>query len=294
MGCDCESITITGDVSLLNRWSPEDLCVSQKVDLYDTAYGNYQSHLYQQVRVETYGEDLGQTSWVTTEESSEIPRLLEMKVDSSVLELGCGSGEYALHLAEKVGCHLIGLDINAFGVRNANQLALARGLTSSARFEQCDISNNLPFDDNAFDAVFSNDVLCHIPGRDRVLGEMFRILKPGGRMLFSDALVIGGMVSHEEIATRSSIGFYVYSPPGENERLIARAGFRQIRVTDTTKSAEQIAKRWHGAREGRTQELVAIEGIVNFEGLQRFLSCVHILTSEKRLLRYLYFANKGP
>jgi len=294
VGCDCESITITGDVSLLNRWSPEDLCVSQKVDLYDTAYGNYQSHLYQQVRVETYGEDLGQTSWVTTEESSEIPRLLEMKVDSSVLELGCGSGEYALHLAEKVGCHLIGLDINAFGVRNANQLALARGLTSSARFEQCDISNNLPFDDNAFDAVFSNDVLCHIPGRDRVLGEMFRILKPGGRMLFSDALVIGGMVSHEEIATRSSIGFYVYSPPGENERLIARAGFRQIRVTDTTKSAEQIAKRWRGAREGRTQELVAIEGIVNFEGLQRFLSCVHILTSEKRLLRYLYFANKGP
>jgi hypothetical protein len=34
-------------------------------------------------------------------------------------------------------------------------------------------------------------------------------------MLFSDALVIGGMVSHEEIAMRSSIGFYVYSSPGE-------------------------------------------------------------------------------
>jgi len=44
------------------------------------------------VRIETYGEDLGQTSWVTTEESGEIPRLLELKGDSSVLELGCGSG----------------------------------------------------------------------------------------------------------------------------------------------------------------------------------------------------------
>ena len=60
-----------------------------------------------------------------------------------------------------------------------------------------------------------------------MLGEMFRVLKAGGRMLFSDALVVGGMVSHEEIATRSSIGFYVYSPPGENERLIARAGFHR-------------------------------------------------------------------
>ena len=201
-------------------------------------------------------------------------------------------GGYALHLTEKVGCRLVGLDINASGIANANQLALARGLSSQARFEQSDLSNNLPFDDNAFDAVFSNDVLCHIPGRSRLLGEMFRILKPGGRMLFSNALVMGGMVSHEEIANRSSIGFYVYSPPGENERLIERAGFRALRVTDTTESAERIAKQWHRAREGRKQELVAIEGATNFEGLQRFLSCVHVLTSEKRLLRYLYFASK--
>ena len=40
--------------------------MSQKVDLYDTAYGNYQSHLYRQVRIETYGEDLGQTSFTCT------------------------------------------------------------------------------------------------------------------------------------------------------------------------------------------------------------------------------------
>jgi SAM-dependent methyltransferase len=287
-----ETIIIAVEPALPNRQSPEDLCVSQKVDLYDTSYGNYQSDLYREVRVETYGVDLGQTSWVTTEESSEIPRLLDLRPESSVLELGCGSGEYASHVAEKVGCRLLGLDINALGVRNANQLAVARGLSSQARFEQCDLSNNLPFEDDTFDAVFSNDVLCHIPGRARLLGEMFRTLKPGGRMLFSDALVIGGMVSHEEIATRSSIGFYVYSPPGENERLIERAGFRQIRVTDTTESAERIAKQWHRAREGRKQELVAIEGATTFEGLQRFLSCVHTLTCEKRLLRYLYFARK--
>jgi hypothetical protein len=130
--------------------------------------------------------------------------------------------------------------------------------------------------------------------RPVVLVEMFRVLKPGGRMLFSHALVVGGMVSHEEIATRSSIGFYVYSPPGENERLMELAGFRQIRVTDTTDSATRIAKQWHHAREKRKAELVAAEGSSNFEGLQRFLSCVHTLTSEKRLLRYLYFATKQP
>ena len=266
--------------------------MSQKVDLYDGAYGNYVSDTYRQVRIETYGEDFGQTSWVITEESNEIPQLLDLGPDSSVLEVGCGSGGYALHLAEKVGCRLVGLDINELGVRNANQLALARRLAAKARFERCDASKNLPFDDHTFDAVFSNDVMCHLPGRPEVLGEMFRILKPGGRMLFSDALIVGGLLSNEEIATRSSIGFYVYSPPGENERLIERAGFRQMRVTDTTESAARIAKQWHQAREKRKEELVAAEGLMNFEGLQRFLACVHTLTSEKRLLRYLYFASK--
>jgi ubiquinone/menaquinone biosynthesis C-methylase UbiE len=266
--------------------------MSGKVDLYDSAYGNYESAAYREVRIETYGEDFGQTSWVTTEESNEIPQLLGLSADSFVLEVGCGSGGYALHLGEKLGCRLIGLDVNKPGVRNANQLALASGLASRVRFEECDASKNLPFDDNTFDAVFSNDVLCHLPGRPEVLVEMLRVLKPGGRMLFSDALVIGGMICNEEIATRSSIGFYVYSPHGENERLMERAKFRNIGVKDTTESAARIAKQWYRARQKRKEELVAAEGDTNFEGLQRFLSCVHALTSEKRLLRYLYVASK--
>lgn len=264
----------------------------EKVELYSTAYQNYESAVYRQVRLETYGEDFGQTSWVTTEESREIPRLLELNSASSVLEVGCGSGGYALQLAASVGCQLLGLDISVPGVRNANQLATARGLASRARFEQCDASKKLPFDDSTFGAVFSNDVLCHLPERPKVLCEIFRVLRPGGRMLFSDALVIGGLISQEEIATRSSIGFYVYGPTGENERLMERAGFSQIRATDTTENAARISKRWHEAREKKREDLIAIEGDRNFDGLQRFLSCAQSLTAERRLLRYLYVATK--
>lgn len=72
--------------------------MSKRVNLYDNAYANYGSEVYREVRNETYGEDFGQTSWVTNEESKEIPRLLDLKPDSFVLEVGCGSGRYALHL----------------------------------------------------------------------------------------------------------------------------------------------------------------------------------------------------
>lgn len=98
------------------------------VDLYNTSYGNYESDIYCRVRAATYGEDFGQTSWVSNEESREIPRMLRLKRASCVLEIGCGSGRYALQIAETVGCKVVGVDVNEAGVRNATRLAQARGV----------------------------------------------------------------------------------------------------------------------------------------------------------------------
>jgi ubiquinone/menaquinone biosynthesis C-methylase UbiE len=262
------------------------------VNLYDHAYGKYELDAYREVRLETYGEDLGQTSWVSAEESKQIPVWLNVAPTSAVLEIGSGSGRYALRIAESVGCQITGLDINASGISNANHLACSQNLERLARFAQCDVAQGLPFANESFDAAFSNDVLCHIPNRPRIFSELFRVLRPGARLLFTDALVIGGILSHEEIATRSSIGYYAFSPPGENERLMKQAGFRTLRVADSSESAAGIARRWRDAREKRSKQLVAAEGEANYAGLQRFLSCVQRLTSERRLLRKVYLAQK--
>jgi ubiquinone/menaquinone biosynthesis C-methylase UbiE len=180
------------------------------------------------------------------------------------------------------------------GIHNANQLAQNSGLHEQVRFEVCDVSKPLPFADENFDAIFSNDVLCHIHGRPALLAEMYRVLKSGGgRMLFSDALVIGGLISHDEIATRSSIGYYLFSPPGENERLILEAGFIDLKVKDTTEHAARTAARWLEARVKFKDKLLALEGEQKYTGLQRFLSCVQTLTQERRLLRLLYQARKA-
>jgi cyclopropane fatty-acyl-phospholipid synthase-like methyltransferase len=266
--------------------------MSAKVDLYNHAYGNYGSEVYRQIRIETYGEDLGQTSWVTTEESEEIPRRLRLNAGSNVLEIGCGSGRYALQVAQTLGCHVLGVDLNESGIQTANEMAASLNLSERVRFEVCDASRKLRFGDRQFDAVFSNDVLCHISARPELLRELFRVLRSGGRLLFSDALVIGGLISHQEIATRSSIGNYVFSPPGENERLVEAAGFRLLSADDTSRSAAEISRRWFEARRKRREALIAIESEENFKGLQLFLSTVHTLCSEGRLRRYLYVAEK--
>jgi SAM-dependent methyltransferase len=262
------------------------------VNLYDNVYGDFASGAEAAVRRETYGEDMGQSSWLTAGEWLEFADRLAVAEGSEVLELGSGSGGPAVYLALARGCRVTGVDINEHGVRNAAALAQARGVADRAQFRAVDAGRPLPFPEARFDAVVSNDAMCHIRDRAAVLREWYRVLRPGGRALFTDALVLTGIVSHEELAIRSSIGFYLFLPPGENERLLLAAGFAVLEVQDVTDNAAEVARRWHDARQRQEEALVAREGRANFDGLQRFLMCTHTLSVERRLSRYAYLAEK--
>lgn len=267
--------------------------MTDTVDLYNNSYDKFSADVQQSVRLETYGEDIGQSSWMTADELRRFIRLLNLDESSNVLEIGSGSGGPALFLAEMVRCHVTGLDINEFGIKNSNELARKRDLHSLVEFQQADASETLPFGQNTFDAIVSNDAMCHVPKRAEVFKDWHRVLKPGGRMLFTDALVVTGLVSHEEIARRSSIGYYFYVPPGVNEKLIEGAGFEIVGREDLTSDAAAVSKRWHDARANHREELIRIEGESNFHGLQEFLWCVHTLTHEGRLSRFMYLARKA-
>src|SRR5712692_3696155 len=243
----------------------------EKVDMYNTSYSHLEHPAYREIRLETYGADFGQTSWASPEEFTEIARLLELTKNSSALEVGCGSGGCAHHFAESTGCRVTALDVNPEGIKSATALAHSKSMQSRVTFLLHNAATHLPFADATFDAVYSNDAMCHIPDRLAVLRDFLRVLKPGGRFLFSDALVI---------------------PRGENERLLEQSGFHLLRATDTTPNAADIAKRHHDGRARRQSILLPIEGQATFDGLQRFLACVHTLCHEQRLSRFLYLASK--
>ena len=138
------------------------------VDLYNGAYGNFEADVLSEIRRETYGEDLGQSSWITSDEYDQFCGWLGIDDKSVVLETACGSGGPALYLARKFGCVVTGIDINHEGVDNANRLAKVSGI-SNASFKLANVDKQFRFDDETFDAVICIDAANHFPNRLHVL-----------------------------------------------------------------------------------------------------------------------------
>ena len=260
----------------------------EAVPLYASAYTGFGAR--QQVRRETYGDDVGQSGWTTIAELDRFAELLEVGPGSRLLDVGCGSGGPILYLCEKTGARVLGVDALEEGVSTATRLAQERGLADRASFVQIDATGRLPFDDASFDAVLSIDAMCHLPNRLAVLEEWHRVTARGGRVLFTDPTIVTGLVTGGEIAVRSAIGTYVFSVESLNERLLAEAGFALLHREDATENMAVVAGRWRDARGRFRDELVADEGIETFEGVQSFLETCNLLARERRLSRQAFLA----
>jgi len=262
----------------------------EHVPLYSSAYGGFGAR--EQVRQLTYGDDVGQSGWATADELERFAEWLELGPEARLLDVGCGSGGPALRLAERTGASVVGIDRVEEGIANATRLAEERGLAGRARFVQTDAGGTLPFDDGSFDAVLSIDAMCHLPNRLEILREWHRVTAPGARILFTDPVIVSGLVTDTELADRSAVGVYVFSVESVNEALLADAGFELDRREDLTESMAALAGRWRDARVQFRAELVADEGDETFAGIQRFLEACHVLARDRRLSRHAYLARR--
>ena len=165
-------------------------------------------------------------------------------------------------------------------------------LADRVRFQVGDANSPLPFADDSFDALLCIDSMNHFPDRLCVFQEWRRVLRPGGRAVFTDPVVITGPVTNDELALRSNIGLFLFVPPGVNERFIAVAGFRLVGQEDVTANAALVSGRWRAARDHHRDALLGVEGEERFAGLQAFFAMVHRLTSERRLSRIAYRVEK--
>jgi len=264
----------------------------ERIEFYGPTYGAFTARLYEEVRASAFGEDIGQTSWLTAEEHDRFVAWLEPGAGRRVLDVACGSGGPTLRIAQRTPCEVEGIDLQEEGVHTARRQAEHAGLAGRVTFRQADAGQRLPHGDASFDAVVCVDAINHLPDRRRVLDEWRRVLRPGGRLVYTDPIVVTGPITNEETAIRSSIGFFLFVPPGFNERLLAEAGFEGLTVEDRTPNMATIARAWWRAREARAGDLRRVEGDATYEGQQRFLDVAARLAEERRLSRFAFRARR--
>lgn len=122
-----------------------------------------------------------------------------LRPDSTVLEIGCGTGTLALEMAPFAG-HIDALDISDEMNRIANQKKQAQGITN-VRFQVGTLDDCGPFDPEQFDCVWAYSILHLVPDRQHTLRTLFELLKPGGTLISSNACLRGGLIPYAAIIT---------------------------------------------------------------------------------------------
>ncbi|MBS1714510.1 MAG: class I SAM-dependent methyltransferase [Armatimonadetes bacterium] len=161
---------------------------------------------------------------------------------STVLDVGCGLGGPARHLAETAGCRVVGLDLTSDFCRAARLVSSWTGLGPSTSFVRGD-AHRLPFATSCFDGLWSEHVTMNVPDRSAMAMEAARVLRAGATLSFYEVF-------------RSSPGPIDFpvpwaTSPDQNEtgRLpdflhdLERAGFEVTDVLDETPDAAAFLER---------------------------------------------------
>ena len=193
-------------------------------------------------------QEIGRNIGYTEEELRSVPEganlglgcgnpvaLASLRVGETVLDLGSGAGFDCFLAANEVGKdgRVIGVDMTPEMIEKARENA-RRGDYGNVEFRLGEIEN-LPAADNSVDVVISNCVINLSPDKRRVFRETFRVLKPGGRLMVSDIVLLKELPDF----IKNSIEAYVGCIAGamlrdEYLEAIKAAGFQEVAIVDET------------------------------------------------------------
>ncbi|KAA5539072.1 methyltransferase domain-containing protein [Roseiconus nitratireducens] len=185
--------------------------------------------------------------------------------ESVVLDIGAGYGGAARRLVQRFGCRVICVNLSEAENQRNRELNAAAGIDD--RIEVIDGSfEQLSLEDESVDFVWSQDAILHSGDRSRVFREVDRVLKPGGRFVFTDPMqsddcpagVLDPILARIHLSDLGSPGFY--------QKLGGELGWRDLGFEDHT---GQLANHYRRVLETTEQRSADLTGKISADYLER-------------------------
>ncbi|CAK9039779.1 Sterol 24-C-methyltransferase (Delta(24)-sterol C-methyltransferase) [Durusdinium trenchii] len=170
---------------------------------------------------------------------------LDLGPASQVLDVGCGRGRVAHHVASVSGAHVTGLNIDRSQLKMAKEHARITQMEHQLSFVHGNFNDPLPFDDETFDALYQVQVLTYTIDAVKLFKEMYRVLKPGGKLSFLDYVQLPAFNSsdakHLELLRKvKPVLGAVWTPkPSDFTEALEKAGFQILSSEDASVGKHQ-------------------------------------------------------
>ena len=176
-------------------------------------------------------KDFDQDHYGGVEAVDALARQTSISARDSVLDVCSGMGGPARWIAHKYGCHVTGLDLTRSRVDGAKRLTRRVKLDNLVEFFEGD-ATAMPFPNSTFHVVVAQESWCHIPDKAAIASECARVLRPGGRLAFTDILTVGQLSDADEAVLSS--GMHIPRPATLEtyKALLATSGFSVETTTD--------------------------------------------------------------
>lgn len=181
--------------------------------------------------------------------TEELIELCHIDNGTYVLDVGCGVGVTPCYLAKRHGCRVVGVDIRGRMIDRSNERAKREGVEDCVEFRVAD-AQDLPFEDDLFDAVITESVTAFPEDKQRAVNEYVRVAKPGGYVGLNESTWLKVPPPPALVAWASQDLGATVKPltSGDWEGLLEGAGLREIVVRtyaiNTQNEARGILRRY--------------------------------------------------
>jgi len=170
---------------------------------------------------------------------------LPLDAGSRILEVACGTGQAARHLATQYGCRVHATNIDDKQIELGRRLTDEAGLSHLVSFARGDY-HDLDEGDDSLDLWWCQEALVHSPAKERVLAEAYRALKPGAVAVLSDLVVTDDIEPGARRRLYSRIPTELIWTREQYAEAVPAAGFEVLRLDDWS---DNVARSYDEARE---------------------------------------------